>query len=270
MNIYQQITELLTSVREKNPLVHHITNYVTVNDCANVVLAIGGSPVMADDLEEVEEMTSLANVLVINIGTLNSRTIEAMILAGKTAKERKIPVILDPVGVGATKLRTQTAKRILTEVQPDIITGNMSEINILAGLDSKIKGVDSVDTMQNSKDIAKGLAKELKAIIAITGKVDVVSDGNKTTMIHNGHKLLSQVTGTGCMCSSLVATFSAVTKDYRLASIAGILSMTIAGEKSFNSLKATEGAGTFRMRIFDNVHNLTPETLEREGIISEE
>ncbi|SMB88000.1 hydroxyethylthiazole kinase [Desulfonispora thiosulfatigenes DSM 11270] len=270
MEIYQKTTKLLIDVREKSPLVHHITNYVTVNDCANIVLALGGSPVMADDEKEVKEMTSLARALVLNIGTLNTRTIDSMIIAGKTAKERNIPIILDPVGVGATKLRTQTAKQLLAEVNPTIIRGNMSEIKILAGIDGNIKGVDSMDDMQNGKEIALELSHKLNAIVAITGKIDIISNGTNTTFIANGHKLLSQVTGTGCMCSSLVGTYAGVTEDYYSAAIAGILSMGLAGEKSFNSLKDSEGVGTFRMRIFDNIYNLTPEILEGEGKIHEE
>lgn len=225
---------------------------------------------MADDEKEVEDMVSLASSLVINIGTLNNRTIESMILAGKKAKENNIPVILDPVGVGATPLRTETAKRILKEVNPTIIRGNMSEIKILAGIKGNIKGVDSLDDMKDGKEIAIKLSKKLNAIVAITGKVDVISNGEKTAFISNGHKLLSRVTGTGCMCTSLVGTYASVTNDYFKAAIAGVLTMGLAGEKAFNSLKGEEGVGTFRTRIFDYIYNLNSEDIEREGKISEE
>ncbi|WP_139024188.1 hydroxyethylthiazole kinase [Desulfosporosinus sp. OT] len=249
---------------------HHITNYVTVNDCANIVLAIGGSPVMADDLEEVTEMVGFASALVLNIGTLNSRTIESMLVAGQRAKELSVPVILDPVGVGATRLRTNTAEKLIRELKPEVIRGNMSEIKVLAGLDVAIKGVDSLADEQNSSIIAKKLASELNCVIAITGKTDVVSDGRQVCLLDNGHQILADVTGTGCMTSSLVGTFCGATSDYFTAAVAGIISMGLAGENAQASLHHGEGIGTFRARLLDSIYNLTPETLAREGKISYE
>lgn len=270
MEIREKIFVNLSAVKEKSPLIHHITNYVTVNDCANVVLALGGSPVMADDLEEVAEMVSFASALVLNIGTLNSRTIESMLIAGARAKALGVPVILDPVGVGATKLRTSTAEKLIRELKPEVIRGNMSEIMVLAGQNVAIKGVDSVADEQGSTVIAKNLALKLNCIIAITGKTDVVSDGRRVCLLDNGHRILADVTGTGCMTTSLVGTYCGVTKDYYTAAIAGIISMGVAGEIAQASLHPGEGIGTFRVRLLDSIYNLTPEILAREGKISDE
>jgi len=270
MELREKIFASLSAVKEKSPLIHHITNYVTVNDCANIVLALGGSPVMADDLEEAAEMVGFASALVLNIGTLNSRTIESMLVAGRRAKELGVPVILDPVGVGATKLRTNTAEKLIRELKPEVIRGNMSEIKVLAGLEVAIKGVDSVADEQDSSVIAKKMAFELSCVIAITGKTDVVSDGSQVCLLDNGHRMLADVTGTGCMTTSLVGTFCGVTKDYYTAAVAGIISMGLAGEIAQSSLRHGEGIGTFRTRLFDSIYNLTPETLAREGRISYE
>jgi len=270
MEIREKIFANLSAVKEKSPLIHHITNYVTSNDCANIVLAIGGSPVMADDLEEVAEMVGFASALVLNIGTLNSRTIESMLVAGLRAKELGVPVILDPVGVGATKLRTNTAEKLIRELKPEVIRGNMSEIMVLAGQNVAIKGVDSIADEQGSSIIAKKLASKLNCVIAITGKTDVVSDGRQVCLLDNGHRILTDVTGTGCMTTSLVGTFCGVTKDYYTASIAGIIGMGLAGEIAQASLHHGEGIGTFRARLLDSIYNLTPEILAREGKISYE
>ena len=267
MEIREIISANLSSVKEKSPLIHHITNYVTVNDCANIVLAIGGSPVMADDLEEVAEMVGFASSLLLNIGTLNSRTIESMLLAGRRAKELGVPVILDPVGVGATKLRTDTAEKLIKELKPEVIRGNMSEIKVLAGQNVAIKGVDSLADEQGGSIIARTFASELNCVIAITGKTDVVSDGRQVCLLDNGHRILADVTGTGCMTSSLVATFCGVTKDYFTASVAGIITMGLAGEMAQASLHHGEGIGTFRARLFDSIYNLSPEVLAQEGKI---
>ena len=268
MSIREKIFANLSTVKEKSPLIHHITNYVTVNDCANVVLAIGASPVMADDLEEVAEMVGFASALVLNIGTLNSRTIESMLVAGLRAKELGVPVILDPVGVGATKLRTNTAEKLIRELKPEVIRGNMSEIKVLAGLEVAIKGVDSLADEQDSAIIAKKLASELSCVIAITGKTDVVSDGRRVCLLDNGHRILADVTGTGCLTTSLVGTFCGATNDYFTAAVAGIISMGLAGEMAQATLHHGEGIGTFRVRLLDSIYNLTPEILAREGKIS--
>jgi hydroxyethylthiazole kinase len=269
LEILKEISKLLTKVREQKPLVHNITNYVTVNDCANILLSLGASPVMADDAAEAEEMASLSSALVINIGTLNSRTIESMILAGKRANELKTPVILDPVGIGATALRTKTSERLISEVKFSVIRGNMSEIKILAGIEAQIKGVDSVASSQGGEEIAQSLAKRLNCVIAITGERDIISDGERLCIIENGHKMLSMVTGTGCMSTCLIGAYSGVTKDYFLSAAAGIMTMGLAGEGAYSSLGDSEGTGTFRIRLFDNIYNLCEKEIMEAGRVYE-
>jgi hydroxyethylthiazole kinase len=261
----QTIAQLLSEVKTKNPLIHHITNYVTVNDCANIVLALGGSPVMADDESEVEEMVAIASVLVINIGTLNARTVKSMFVAGKKANDLSIPVILDPVGVGATTLRTVTAVQLIEEIQLSVLRGNMSEIKMMAGINTKARGVDAVDDAVGGQEIAEGLAKRLHCTVAVTGVRDIVSDGVRTGVIDNGHKLLAKVTGTGCMATSLIGCYCGVTKDYYLAANAGIMTMGLAGEKAVAGLAPSAGIGSFRVSLFDEVYHLTPEDLIKGG-----
>jgi hydroxyethylthiazole kinase len=265
MDINQQIANILLAVKEKKPLVHHITNYLTVNDCANIVLALGGSPVMADDLQEVEDMVGIASSLVINMGTLNSRTIESMIAAGKKANSRGIPVIIDPVGVGATPLRLQTAEMLLREIKPAVIRGNMSEIKVLSGLDVAIKGVDSVADASGGEAIAQSFAKERRCVVAITGKTDIISDGTRLCQIGNGHEMLAQVTGTGCMTTSLVGTYCGATNDYFLGAVAGVMTMGLAGELAQQTLTGTEGIGSFRIKLFDYIYNISATHIQKGG-----
>lgn len=265
MSLLNNVSELLKELKKKSPLVHNITNYVTVNDCANILLAIGASPVMADDVEEVEEMVSIASALVINIGTLNHRTVESMIKAGKRANELGIPVILDPVGIGATTLRTKVTELILDNVKIAVIRGNMSEIKITSGINVEIKGVDSTADGSGAEQIAKELSKKTGAVVAITGARDVIARGDRVALIDNGHKILSKVTGTGCMTTALIGAFAGAGDDYFTAAVSGIMSMGLAGEKAYASLKDGEGIGTFRMRLFDSIYNMTPEDIIQGG-----
>lgn len=272
MENIQTIAKLLTEVKAKNPLVHQITNYVTVNDCANIVLALGGSPVMADDEAEVEEMVTIASALVINIGTLNARTVKSMLLAGKKANQLGIPVVLDPVGVGATNFRTDTAARLIQEIQLAVLRGNMSEIKMLAGIETKTRGVDSGDTVEGNaggKEIAENLAKKLHCTIAITGAQDIISDGIRTSFINNGHPILAKVTGTGCMATALIGCYSGVisdkTENYFWAANAGIMTMGVAGEKAWANLPPSEGIGSFKTNLFDSIYKLTPDDLLKGG-----
>jgi len=278
MEINKEIIELLNNVKEKNPLVHHITNYVTVNDCANITLAIGGSPVMAEDINEVYDMVSLASTLVINIGTLNSVSVESMMVAGKRANELNIPVILDPVGVGATSYRTATAKRIISEVKLAVIRGNLSEIKTLYGADSKTKGVDSIDSISENgneradeKEMAKALAKELNTVIAVTGAVDIITDGETLYSVENGHKIMAKVTGTGCMCTSLIGSYLGAGDNNLIAAVAGVVSMGIAGEIAFEGLdKNMGGTGTLKVKILDAIYNLSLAEITERSKINEE
>lgn len=278
MEINKKIVELLEKVKEKNPLVHHITNYVTVNDCANITLAIGGSPVMAEDINEVCDMVSLASSLVINIGTLNSKSVESMLEAGKRANELNIPVVLDPVGAGATSYRTETAKRIIGEIKLAVIRGNLSEIKTLYGIEGKTKGVDadesiSVDggELEHEKEMARDLAKKLNTTVAITGAIDIITDGKVLYTVENGHKIMSKVTGTGCMCTSLIGSFLGAGDNNLLAALSGIVSMGIAGEIAYESLdKNKGGTGTLKVKILDAIYNLSEVTIMKRSEINEE
>lgn len=277
MKINEEVAGLLEKVREKGPLVHHLTNYVTVNDCANITLAIGASPVMADDINEVKEMVSLASSLVINIGTLNSRTVEAMLEAGKKANELGIPVVLDPVGAGATPYRTEVAKRILENINLSVVRGNISEIKVLYGIDTITKGVDAAesiaadsDKLTEEKEFAKAVAKKLNTVIAITGAVDIISDGEKLYTIENGHKIMSKVTGTGCMCTSLIGSFLGAGEDNLLAALSGVVSMGIAGEKANKKVEVeNSGTGSLKVYILDEIYKLNEETILSRGKIYE-
>ncbi|MGG7185745.1 hydroxyethylthiazole kinase [Clostridium butyricum] len=268
IDIAQKVVELLNRLKNKKPLIHNITNYVTVNDCANILLAIGASPIMADDLKESADITSIASALVINIGTLNERTIESMIASGKKANELNIPVVLDPVGAGASSFRNETTKRILEEIKISVLRGNMSEIKFIAGLESETKGVDASESdLKSDSDegirVAKSLAKRFNCTVAITGVCDIVSDGEKSVTIENGTKMLSNVTGTGCMTTALVGGYlgACETKeDLFIAAISGIVSMGICGEIA-EERAGSIGLGSFHMAIIDAVSNLDEEDL---------
>lgn len=268
-----QIGHALQELRLKKPLVHHITNYVTVNDCANIVLAIGASPIMADDIDEVEDIIAISSALVLNIGTLNNRTVESMLAAGKKANEFNIPVILDPVGAGASGLRNRTVERLLEEVKISVLRGNMSEIRFIAGLKATTKGVDASEadmgsSVEAGRSVAEQVAKKLGCVTAITGATDIVSDGSRTVYLQNGTKLLSQVTGTGCMCTSLVGAFCGASDDYLIAAAGGIISMSIAGELAEEN-SGNKGTGSFHIAIMDEVSKLNAEILADRGKILE-
>ena len=256
MDITPQIRELLRKIRSQRTLVHHITNYVTVNDCANVVLAIGANPVMADDAQEVEEMVSICNALVINIGTLNERTLDSMLKAGKKANELSIPIVLDPVGVGATSFRFGAIERLLESIHFSVIRGNLAEIKALCGLDVKRAGVDSLEEEENAQWIAQNLAQKLGCTIGITGKTDTISDGTSLYTLDNGTAHLSRLTGTGCMSSSLIGSFLGASKNPLLSTIAGIGVMGIGGEIASCSF---EGAGSFRVKLMDAISLMSDE-----------
>ena len=263
--------EMFENVRSKSPLIHNITNYVTVNDCANIVIACGASPIMADDKDEAADITSICNGLNINIGTLNSRTIESMLIAGKKANELNHPVVLDPVGAGASKLRTETALRLLDEVKFTVIRGNISEIKALASGSSSTKGVDAdvTDkvTDENLDDVvafAKAFSEKTGAVVAITGVIDIVADSGKAYCIRNGHPMMSSVTGTGCQLSAMTAAFVTANPGYTLeAAAAAVSAMGYAGEIAYGRLSDMDGNATYRNYIIDAIYNMTPEMLEK-------
>lgn len=270
LEINEKIVELLHRVRELKPLVHHITNFVTMNDCANITAAIGASPIMAFDKKEVAEIITFSNALVINIGTIQEELIDSMIMAGKKANDLEIPVILDPVGIGATKLRYKAVEKLVNNINFSVIRGNMSEIKTLAGFEVTTKGVDSATDSCDATKIAKALAEKLNTVIAITGEIDIVSDGHDVYSIANGHEMLTRVSGTGCMSTSLIACYLGVTKDCLTAALGGIITIGLAGELAYKGLRNTDGVGTFKTRIFDNVYNITEQTILKEGKIKHE
>lgn len=257
-----QIIDSLARVKQMNPLIHQITNYVTANDCANITLAIGASPVMAQDIAEVAEMVEHAKALVINIGTVQSGNIDAMFTAAARAKELSIPVVFDPVGVGATRYRTAIAQRLIAQIAPDIIRCNMSELKVLCGMDTVVKGVDSIAETTGGEHAAQALARGINGVVAVTGKIDIVTDGKQVIKIANGDILLTKVTGTGCMTTALTACFAGVGNPLTGA-VAGVSCMGIAGEIAAKSLNEHEGIGTFRTRLYDAVFHLDGDVIKR-------
>ena len=258
---------LLNLVREKKPLVHHITSCVTVNGCANITLGIGASPVMADAIDEVVDIAGISSAVVLNMGTPSERTILSMIAAGKAANAKTIPVVLDPVGVGASKFRSLTAARLITELKLNVLRGNISEIKFLAGFESEIKGVDAsehdIGSLYNAGQIAQGLAKKLDCIVVISGAVDIISDGNKIAYIENGHSMLGNLSGTGCMCSSLIGSFCGASPDRPLiAAAAAMACMGVAGELAYD-MAGHLGGGSFHVALHDAVSRMDAKTLDR-------
>lgn len=270
-NLVNTSAELLGQLRKKKPLIHNITNYVTVNDCANIILAIGGSPIMADDIGEAADITEISSALVLNIGTLNKRTVESMLAAGKRANELGIPVVFDPVGAGASALRNEITQLIISEVKLGVIRGNMSEMAFVAGIHSNTKGVDAAEEDISSGDarkIALAVARKLDCVAAITGAIDIISDGKRIAAVSNGHRLLSSVTGTGCMTTALVGAFCGAGKDNFVAAAAGIAAMGVAGEIAYE--KAGErGTGSFHIAIIDAVSQLDEKILLERARINE-
>jgi len=260
--IARKAAENLKRVRERRPLVHNITNYVVMNYTANALLACGASPVMAHAAEEVEEMVSLAGALVLNIGTLSPPWVEAMRRAGKRANALHVPVILDPVGAGATRLRTDSARQLIEEVSIQVIRGNASEILSLAGekSESRTKGVDSVHTVDQVAETAGVLAKELRTTLAITGAVDLITEGERVCRVMNGHELMRSVTGTGCTATAIIGAFLAVCPDPLEAATTGLSYFGLAGEKA--AAKAL-GPGSFQIALLDALYGMKEEELRQ-------
>lgn len=262
---------ILENIKNKTPLVHSITNYVTVNDCANIILASGGSPIMADDIAEVCDITSICSSLVINMGTLNERTIISMITAGKKANELGHPVIFDPVGAGASSFRNETAIKLLKEVKFAVIRGNISEIKFLAYGSANTQGVDASsadavtsDNLESVIDFAKSFARSTGAVIAITGATDIVADPEKAYVIKNGNPMMSRVTGTGCMLTSVIGSYiGANYEDILGATASAVTAMGLCGELA--ALKLTEmdaGTNTYRMFIIDFMSKMNAKILK--------
>lgn len=259
-----EISNLLEKVRAINPLVHNITNVVVTNFTANGLLAIGASPVMAYAHEEVADMAKIAGALVLNMGTLTEKEVKSMLIAGSSANGHGVPVIFDPVGVGATPYRTETAKRILGEINISIIRGNAAEIANAAGHQWEIKGVDAGEAQGNTIELAGTVAKELGSVAVITGKQDVVSDGTITYTINNGHPYLTKVTGAGCLLTSVIGAFSAVDKDPVKASVAALVVYGTAAEMAAEAAN-DKGPGTFQIEFLNSLYNITASDIEARG-----
>jgi hydroxyethylthiazole kinase len=258
--------ETLRRLRERKPLVHQITNYVVMNETANATLALGALPVMAHAREEVEEMVGLAGALVLNIGTLSPHWVEAMLLAGKAANARGVPIVLDPVGAGATSYRTDTARRILDEVEITVLRGNQGEVATLVGVEAEVRGVESIDVGGEAADLARSAAQNLSVVASVTGPVDHVSDGSRVLSVANGHELLAGLTGTGCMSSALTGCFLAAKPDDPVEAAAEALAaFGVAAESAAVDAK---GPGSFHVALYDALAALQPETLDEGARIS--
>jgi hydroxyethylthiazole kinase len=250
----------LEKVRLQKPIVHHITNWVTTYDCANIVKVFGASPVMAHAKEEVADMAGIASALVLNIGTLTEDLVVAMLLAGKSANQKGIPVVLDVCGAGATRFRNDMCSKILDEVKVGIIKGNASEIASIAGEDVHTRGVDAAKVEKDLQEVATRLAKRRNCTVIITGIEDIVADGKRVVMVKNGHYMMANIVGTGCMATSVIGTFAAVEEDMVEASVAGLVCYEVAAEVA---AKAATGPGTFKEKLFDAVFNLDKDTIDR-------
>lgn len=256
----KKTVDILHKIRTAHPLIHHITNFVVMNSTANVTLAIGASPIMAHAHEEMETMSSFSGALNLNIGTLAPYWIDAMIIAGKTAGARGIPIILDPVGSGATPLRTEAVKRIIAEVPVTVIRGNASEIMSLFTKeeDIKIRGVDSLETVDAVREGAHSLAVTLKKVIAITGEIDFITNGKEAVEVHNGHPMFGMVTGTGCAATTAISCFCAVEPNPLIATAAALGYYGLAGEEA---ARISKGPGSFQVALYDLLYHLSEDTM---------
>ena len=257
----------LRDLRERKPLIHQITNYVVMNETANATLAIGALPVMAHAVEEVEELAAVARALVLNIGTLSRHWIDAMLLAGTAANAAGVPIVLDPVGVGATTLRTETAKRILADVDVAIVRGNAAEVAALAGLQAEIRGVEAIGAEADAPTIARTAASGLGVVASVTGPVDHVSDGTRTLAVANGDPLLATITGSGCMATAVTGCFAAVRGD-ALADAAAF-ALAAFGVAAEDAARGADGPGTFHARLYDTLYALTPDSLDKRANIGD-
>jgi hydroxyethylthiazole kinase len=257
----------LARIREEKPLVHQITNYVVMNETANATLALGALPVMAHAIEEVEEMVGLAGALVLNIGTLSPHWIESMVLAGRAANERGVPIVLDPVGAGATSYRTDTARGLLAELRVAVLRGNAGEIATLVGIEAEVRGVESIAASGDAAELAREAADTLDLVAAVTGPVDHVSDGERIAAVSNGHQLLATVSGTGCMSTAITGAFLAAKPDEPFeAAVEALVAFGVAGE---DAARDARGPGTFHAGLYDALARLDPQGLDLRARVRE-
>jgi hydroxyethylthiazole kinase len=255
----------LAQLRERKPLVHQITNYVVMNETANATLALGALPVMAHAPEEVEEMVGLAGALVLNIGTLSSHWVDAMLATGRAANARGIPVILDPVGAGATAYRTDTGRRILDQVDIAVLRGNAGEVATLVGIAAEVRGVESIGGVEDPAGLAREAARTLGVVASVTGRVDHVSDGERSAAIANGDAMLATITGTGCMSSAVTGCFAAVADSPFDAAVEALVAFGVAGE---DAAREARGPGSFHVNLYDALAALDPATLDARARVS--
>jgi len=261
LNLCQRAAANLKEVRNRRPLVHNITNFVVMNNTANALLACGASPVMAHAVEEVAEMVSFAGALVLNIGTLSTTWVDAMVIAGQKANHLRVPIILDPVGSGATRFRTESSRRLIHELSIGVIRGNASEVLSLAQEGSRTKGVDAVHRVDEAEAAAVSLARELQTTLAITGPIDLITDGERVCRVSNGHELMGWVTGTGCTATALIGAFLSVDPDPVAASATALAYFGLAGERA---AALSKGPGSFQVALLDALFNMDEDTL-RDG-----
>lgn len=263
--------KMLANVREKSPLIHNITNFVTVNDCANILLAVGASPIMADDEQEVWDITSICAGLNLNLGTLSGAKVRSMEIAGLRASELGHPVVLDPVGVGASGFRKKTALELLKKIPFTVIRGNISEIKTLASGGGATRGVDAdvadrvtEGNLEEAAAFAKAFSARFGAVVAITGAIDIVADSRRAYCIRNGHPMMSSVTGTGCQLSALTAAFVTANPDTPLeAAAAAVCAMGLAGEIAHSRMGPLDGSASYRTYLIDAIYRMNPEQLEK-------
>ena len=265
--IIEQLGDSLVKLRERRGIVHNITNYVTVHDCANVILAIGASPIMATHPKEMKEISALSQALVLNIGTIQEDTEKSMILAGTTANEHNVPIVFDPVGAGATALRRHISTQLPTDLNIAVIRCNRSEIMAIYNTSFIAAGVDAVHTEDLPvTEAAITVAKRYNTVVAVTGAVDIVTDGIRTVTLHNGVDILPMLTGTGCMTTALVGAYCTVNDPF-ISAVAGITTMSIVGEIAASRLTGQDGLGTFAMYLHDGISNMTAQILREKGKI---
>jgi hydroxyethylthiazole kinase len=262
----QTIADALTAVRSSCPLVHHITNAVTINDCANITLCAGGAPVMAPAPEEAGEMAAMANAVVLNIGTLSLPQVESMLIAGRAANERGIPVILDPVGAGATAMRTEACHRLLAELDIAVLKGNAGEIGVLAGAGGEVRGVDSAGLAGDPAAVAAACARTYGTVVVMTGETDYISDGKRTLAVANGDPMMDRLSGTGCMTASVVGAYVGAGSDRMVSAAAACAAFCRAGERA---AALARGPYSFRTTLFDEMANLTAEDLRAHARVTE-
>ena len=274
------LAKMLKNLRAKMPIIHNMTNYVSINDCANILLASGAAPIMAEDINEVAEITSQCSGLTLNIGMLSQQKIAAMLVAGKTANELKHPVVLDPVGVGASRFRKDAVRELLEPIQFTVIRGNISELKTIAGFYDQLEtqhsqgttsGVDAQrsdkvteENLAETVAFAKELATKTEAIIVMTGAIDIVADKERAYCVRNGTTMMSKVTGTGCQLSTMITAYLAANPDDLLtATLAAVCAMGLAGEQAITRMSSLDGNASYRTYIIDAIYQLTPEDLER-------